>query len=414
PALAGTRTDPSDALRARSDAAGRVGARWRGVLVSAEMALAVVLVAGAGLMVKTLWRLGHVDPGFQAEHALTFRLQPTGKSTQQLREYFKSVVEEVRALPGVQTVGGIHHLPMSGYNWWADIEVEGRPVSPGEAPVRGGWRIIEGDYMRTMGIRMISGRSFMATDVATTERVALINDVLARRLFPGEDALGRRFRAGNATRGEWVRVIGVVAGVRHQAVELEPDPEMYFPLGQVAMSFLNIVVRTTVDPLSIAEAARQKVRGLDPAVPIAGMRALTAVVSESSARQRLVLRLLAAFATIGLLLAAIGVYAVVAFGVTQRRHEIGVRSALGARRQQIVALILRQGLGHTLAGLAVGIPAAFALTRTMRGVVYGVSTADPLTYVIVAVVLLVAAVLASWIPARRAAALNPVAVLKGD
>jgi ABC-type antimicrobial peptide transport system permease subunit len=190
---------------------------------------------------------------------------------------------------------------------------------------------------------------------------------------------------------------------------------MYFPLAQVSMSFMNIVVRTvSADPLTLAEATRRTLRAIDPAVPIAGMRALSTVVAESSARQRLVLQLLAAFAAIGLLLAAIGVYGVVAFGVTQRRHEIGVRTALGARREAIISLVLRQGLRHALIGLAVGVPAAFALTRTMRSVVYQVSTADPLTYVAVVVVLLSAAVIASWLPARRAAALNPVTVLKGD
>jgi putative ABC transport system permease protein len=189
---------------------------------------------------------------------------------------------------------------------------------------------------------------------------------------------------------------------------------MYFPLAQVGMGFLNVVVRTTLDPAAVAEPARRLVQAIDPTVALSDMRALGSVVRQSTARQRLVLQLLATFAGVGLLLAAIGVYGVVAFGVTQRRHEIGIRTALGARRQSIVAMVLQNGLRHTAIGLGVGIPAAFALTRTMKTVVYDLSTFDPLTYVAVTAILLAAAVLASWIPARRAAALDPVKVLKGD
>jgi predicted permease len=416
PALTSTRTSPSDALRAtRGDTAGRLGLRWRGALVSAEIALALVLVVGAGLMVKTLWRLSQVDPGFDADRALTFRIQPTGSRTAaQRNQYFNRVLEEVAAIPGVERVGAIHHLPMSGYNWWADIDVEGRPLAAGEAPPRAGWRIIVGDYMRAMGIPLLSGRALATTDNAENERVVLINDVFARSVFPNEDPIGRRIRAGNATRGEYVRIIGVTGSVRHQALEQAPSAEMYFPLAQVGMGFLNVVVRTTLDPAAVAEPARRLVQAIDPTVALSDMRALGSVVRQSTARQRLVLQLLATFAGVGLLLAAIGVYGVVAFGVTQRRHEIGIRTALGARRQSIVAMVLQNGLRHTAIGLGVGIPAAFALTRTMKTVVYDLSTFDPLTYVAVTAILLAAAVLASWIPARRAAALDPVKVLKGD
>ncbi|HEY7568157.1 MAG TPA: FtsX-like permease family protein, partial [Gemmatimonadaceae bacterium] len=414
PALTATRTSPSEALRAtRGDASMRSGVRLRGAIVSGEIALALVLVVGAGLMVKTLWRLSSVDPGFQSARVLTFRLQPSApRSSGEAYQYFTRVLDEVAALPGVQSTGGIHHLPMSGYNWWADIDVEGRPLAAGESPTRAGWRIIAGDYLRTMGIPLISGRAFSARDDGNNERVMLINDVLAKRLFAGEDPIGRRLRAGNATRGHWVRIIGVTRGVRHQALEQSPDPEMYFPLAQVGMSFLNIVMRTTLDPLALAEPTRRAVRALDASVPIADMRALSTVVQESTARQRLVLRLLAAFAGVGLLLAVIGVYGVVAFGVTQRRHEIGIRTALGARRQSIIGMVLRHGLKHALIGLAVGVPAAIALARTMRGVVYDLSTSDPLTYVAVVLILLMAVGLASWIPARRAASVDPVSVLK--
>ena len=416
PALVSTRANPADALRVtRGELSGRLGAKWRGALVSAEVALALVLVAGAGLMVKTLWRLSSVDPGFKTERVLTFGLQPTARaSSGDSYQYFTRVLEEVAALPGVQSVGGIHHLPMSGYNWWANIDVEGRPLPTGAAPPRAGWRIIAGDYLRTMGISLVAGRAFAASDGPESERVMLINDVLAKRLFPGENPLGKRIRAGNATRNNWVRIVGVTGNVRHQGLELEPDAELYLPLSQVGMSFLNVVMRTTLEPLSLAGPARRAVRALDATVPISDMRALGSVVQQSSARQRLVLRLLATFAIVGLLLAAIGVYGVVAFGVAQRRHEIGIRVALGARRRTIIGMVLSHGLRYTAIGLAVGLPATYALAKTMRGVVYGVSTSDPTTYAAVIVVLLSATALASWIPARRAAAQDPVSALKGD
>jgi putative ABC transport system permease protein len=416
PALASTRANPSEALRAtRGDASMRSGLRLRGALVSAEIALALVLVVGAGLMVKTLWRLSSVDPGFQAARVLTFRLQPSApRSSAEIYQYFTRVLNEVTALPGVQSAGGIQQLPMSGYNWWADIDVEGKPRAAGESPTRAGWRIIVGDYLSTMGIPLLSGRAFTTNDNAGTERVMLINEVLARKLFPGEDPIGHRLRAGNATRGQWVRIVGVTRGVRHEALEQAPDPEMYFPMAQLTISFMNIVMRTTQEPLTLAQATRRAVRTLDASVPIADMRALSTVVQESTARQRLVLRLLAAFAGVGLLLAVIGVYGVVAFGVTQRRHEIGIRTALGARRQSIIGMVLRHGLKHALIGLAVGVPAAIALARTMRGVVYDLSTSDPMTYVAVVLILLVAVGIASWIPARRAAAVDPASVLKNN
>jgi predicted permease len=415
PTLAATRADPNDALRAgrSGDVAGRTGNRWRGALVSTEIALALVLVIGAGLMVKTLWRLSNVNPGFQAERALAFRLQPAGRrSSAELQQYFARVLEETRAIPGVVTAGGIHHLPMSGFNWWANVEIEGRPVATGEALPRAGWRIIAGDYLRAMGVPLVAGRVFEQRDDAEGERVALINDMLAQRLFPGESPLGRRIRAGNATRGEWVRIVGVTGNVRHQSVVRPPDPEMYFPITQVGMSFLTIVARTSIEPLALADPARRAVRAIDATVPISELRALQSVVWESTVRQRLVLRLLVVFAGVGLVLGAVGIYGVVAFGVTQRTHEIGVRIALGARRRTIVGMVISDGLRHAVAGLGVGALAAFWLTRAMRGVVYDVSTTDPLTYVAVAAIVLAVSIAASWIPARRAARVDPLTAMR--
>jgi putative ABC transport system permease protein len=419
PALAATRSDPQDALRAgrSGDGAGQAGGRLRGALVATEIAMALVLVIGAGLMLKTLWRLSQVDPGFQPDRAFAFRLQPTGdrlKSGAQTRQYFDQVFAGLRALPGVASVGGIHHLPMSGFNWWADIDVEGRPLAAGEPAPRAAWRIVAGDYMRAMGIPLVAGRGFDTRDDTTSERVALINDVFARRLFPGENPIGRRLNAGNATRREWVRIVGVTGNVRQQSLDLAPDAEMYLPLGQVSMPFLNIVVRASGDPMSLAQAARRVVRQIDPTVPIADLRALDAVVRDSTSRQRLVLQLLVLFAALGLTLGAIGVYGVVAYTVTQRTREIGLRMALGARRESVVRLVLGHGLWYETIGLAVGIVAAVAATRAMRSIVFDVSPTDPATYSVVAVFVLLVAALAGWIPARRAARVDPMVAMRGE
>jgi predicted permease len=419
PALATVRTDPQVALGSTrgGDAIGRGGVRLRGTLVAIEVALALVLVIGAGLMLRTLTRLSQVDPGFRADRAVAFQLQPTAgrlKPGAQTTEYFDRVMDLVRGLPGVTAVGGIHHMPMSGFNWWADIDVEGRPLGAGVTPPRAGWRIITGDYLRAMGIALVAGRAFEAGDDARKERVVLINEMLAKRLFPQESPLGRRISAGNATRGAYARIVGVISNVRHQGIDLEPVGELYLPLSQVSMSFLTIVARTSADPRVLARSAVAAVRGLDPAVPISNVRTLEDVVRAASAPRRLVLQLLTAFAALGLALGAIGVYGVASYTVTQRTQEIGVRMALGAQGRSIVSMVLRHDLRYAGIGLIVGTVGAIGLTRAMRGVVYGVSTTDPVTYVGVALLVLGVSVLATAWPAWRAAHMDPVVAMRRE
>lgn len=419
PALVATREDPQDALRSGrgSDAAGRSGQRWRGAFVATEIALALVLVIGAGLMLRTLGRLSDVDPGFRPDGGVIFRLQPTGgrlTTAAATQQYFNQVLERVGALPGVTAAGAIHHLPMSGYSWQTPIGIAGRPLAVGEAPPRAGMRIVVGDYLRAMGIPLVAGRTFSASDEATTERVVLVNEVLAGRLFPGEDAIGRRISGGSVPAGEFARIVGVIGNVRHQSLDLAPAPEVYFPLSQFNMPFLTIVVRTTADPRALLGPVRRVVRELDATVPITDLGTLEGAVRGSLAQRRLVLQLLSAFAVIGLVLGAIGVYGVVAYAVSRRTQEIGVRVALGAPRRAIVAMVVRHGLSYVLAGLAAGLLASFALAGTLRGLLYEVSTADPATYVSVALAVLAVALLASWLPARRAARVDPAVAMRSE
>jgi putative ABC transport system permease protein len=416
PAVAATRADPQGALGSvRASAGTRGSGRLRGALVSVEVALALVLVTGAALMVTTLWRLSRVDPGFQPERVLSFRLQPTARMTgAQLPGYFDRMIDQVRALPGVTAAGGIHHLPMSGYNWWANIEVEGRPLRAGEVAPRAGWRIIAGDYLRAMGIRLVAGRTFEARDDAGAERVVLINDVLARQLFPGLDPVGRRIQGGNATRNAWSRIVGVVTGVRHESLDQAPAGELYLPFAQAPVSFITVVARASTDPGALGLAAERVIRRGDATVAIAERRALGDVVAGSNARRRVVLRLLLAFAGVGLVLGMVGIYGIVSYAAAQRTREIGVRIALGAGHRSIVSMVVAHGLRYTAIGLAAGMVAALWLTRGMRGVVYGVSTSDPAIYAIVVGVMVAVSLLASWVPARRAARIDPIVAMRSD
>ena len=416
PAIAATRVDPQGALGSvRGSVGARGGSRVRGALVSVEVALALVLVTGAALMVKTLWRLSQVDPGFQAERVLSIRLQPTVSLTgAQLPQYFDRLVDEVRALPGVTAAGGIHHLPMSGYNWWADIDVEGRPTAVAGTAPRAGWRVVTGDYLRTMGIPLVAGRAFDTRDVAGVERVVLVNDVLAKTLFPGADPVGRRIRAGNATRNEWSRIVGVVAGVRHIALDQPPVGEIYLPFAQAPMSFLTVVARTNGNPAVLAAAAERVIRRADATVVISGRSTLDDVIAGSNARRRVVLQLLLAFAGVGLVLGMVGVYGVVAYAAAQRTREIGVRIALGAANRSIVSMVVGHGVRYAIIGLAAGLVVAVGLTRFMRGVVYDVSPNDPLIYAVVGGIVLAVSFVASWLPARRAARVDPIIAMRSE
>jgi putative ABC transport system permease protein len=321
-------------------------------------------------------------------------------------------------MPGVSAVGAIHHHQLGGASWYADGEVDGRPEAPGAALPRAGWRIIDGDYFRAMRIPVIAGRAFDTRDRLGAEGVVIINQALARRVWPGENPIGRRMRAGNATRAagsktpDWVTVVGVVGDVRHDAPEQPPVPELYRPVAQKSAGAMTIVARTTGDPSRTLALVRDVVRSVDTDVPISELRTLDDIVSGSVARPRLVLWLLGVFAAIGLVLGGVGVYGVVAYTVSRRTQEIGIRVALGAGAGRIGRMVVGQGLRYGIAGVAIGTLAALGVTRAMRGMVFEVTTTDPLTYAAVGGFILLVVGLASWIPARRAGRVQPVVALR--
>jgi len=419
PAFLASRADAREALRGARGVAGRAGGeRARGTLVVAEVALTLVLVLGAGLMMRTLWSLSHVDAGFRASGVLTLRVQPSGEryDTNEARvQYVKTLLERLGALPGVQSTGMIHHLPLAGYAWYANVDLEGRVRAPGESPLRSGWRVIEGDYFKTMGIPLVRGRAFSTSDTRATTPVVIVNEAFARAAWPGEDPIGKRFTAGNATRGSAAAtVVGVVGDVRHISLDTRPEPELYRPFAQSPMGAVALVVRTTGDPLAVAGLARQAITAVDANVPISDVRSMEQVMSESVARPRLVMSLLLVFAGIGLVLGAVGVYGVIAYAVGERRREIGVRLALGADPGRVAASVLAHGVRYAALGVAIGLAGSLGLTRLMRTLVFGVSPTDPATFVALSALLMIVAGLASYLPAREAAQTDPMTAMRAE
>jgi predicted permease len=417
PAFLASRASADDALRGTRGVAGRAGGeRARGTLVIAEVALTLVLVIGAGLMMRTLWSLSHVNAGFRPDGVLTLRVQPSGSrynSGAKQNAYVNTLLDRLSALPGVQSTGVIHHLPLGGYAWYANIDIEGRVRAPGEAPMRSGWRVIAGDYFRTMGIPLLRGRAFTPGDTRETTPVVIVNDAFARAAWPGEDPIGKRFLAGNATRvGGAVTVIGVVGGVRHVSLDTDPGPELYRPNAQTPMGAMTLTIRARGNPLALAGVARETIHAVDADVPISDVRSVQDVMARSAARPRLIMSLLLLFAGVGVVLGAVGVYGVIAYAVNERRREIGVRIALGAEPGRVAGAVVARGVGYAVAGVAIGLVGALAVTRVMRTLLFGVSTTDPPTFIALSAFLIAVAALASWLPARQAARTDPMVALR--
>jgi predicted permease len=348
---------------------------------------------------------------------LSLRLQPTtdphaapGSTT----AYFVEVIDRLAEIPGVRAVGASQHLPLTGFNWRGDLEIEGRPIPPGATPPSVTWRSIEGEYFRAMDIPLLGGRAFGDGDRRDAPAVVIVNEAMARRWWPNESPIGRRINVDSGTQDEWATIVGIVGSVRFAGLHSEPGDEIYRPLAQQSMGAMSIVLRTSGDPLAVAAPARRVVHALDPDVPISDVRALQQLVTSSVARPRIVMTLLLAFAGVGLALGAIGIYGVVAYSVGQRTREIGVRVALGAHHGAIVRMVIAEGLRFSLAGVALGIVGALAATRVMRSLVFEVSTTDPTTYAVLASLLVCIAGLASWLPARRAAKVDPMVALRAE
>jgi predicted permease len=418
PALQASKVDLNEALKdgGRSASAGAGRHRLRALLVVAEVALSLVLLVGAGLMIRSFMRLQHVNPGLNPENVLTMTVPlPRAKYREPARQaaFFQRLLERVRALPGVEAAGAASNLPLSGSLWGRSLTVEGRPVlSVGDAPVIN-YCVVTPEYFRSMGIPMLTGRDVSDGDTNDSPKVTVIDERLAREYWPDESPLGKRVRYGPPESNEpWFTIIGVVGEVRHQRLDLQTRKTVYVPYQQVADPRMTLTVHTTAAPAALADAVRAQVKELDADQPITDVRTMEEVVSRSVWQPRLYTILFGVFAAVALVLASVGIYGVMSYAVSQRTHEIGIRMALGAQAADVLKMVLGQGLMLALIGVAVGTAAAFALTRLMAALLYDVSATDPATFGTIALLLMGVASMACYVPARRAMKVDPMIALR--
>jgi putative ABC transport system permease protein len=420
PALQASRSDVNESLKegARGASAGLGRNRFRSLLVIAEVALALMLLIGAGLLMRSFQRLQQVDPGFDAKNVLAMEIvlpfvAPSNYTKpEQQAEFFHQAVERTSALPGVQAAALVSSLPLSGAFESTDLVIEGQPPPPdGEGP-QADYTMVSADYFRAMSIPLMKGRAFTERDRKDSPQVLIVNDALAHRYWPGEDVIGKRLTIGfEKTPRE---IVGIVGDVKQTSLDAETPLAVYLPYQQFPYPGMTMVVRTSTDTSSITAAVRREVQTIDRNVPVSNIRSMEQVISTSVSQRRFSMTLLGIFALVALLLSAVGIYGVMAYSVSERLHEIGIRIALGARSRDILKMVLGQGMILTLIGIAVGLIGALALTRLMSSLIYGVTATDPLTFAGVALTLGIVALLACYIPARRATRVDPMEALRDE
>jgi putative ABC transport system permease protein len=425
PAVNATRLDMQSMLREGGrGVAGGVRQGARRTLVISEVAIALVLLVGAGLMTRSFVRLLSVDPGYRVDHVLTvpISLPPSRyEETDRVITFYRELTRRVATLPGVSSVGGVAGVPLVAERGDLGIEIEGRPVAPGETRRRADWQVVTPGYFKAIGMRLLRGRAIEETDLETTPGVVVINEALVRKYWPNDDPIGKRFKLGGKAGPGMVTIVGVVADVRQASLAATPVGEMYlahtqfrFWGGGAVMRSLNLVLRTTGEPAALTRAVRSEVAALDAQLPLGQFRTMEDVRGESVSQPRFLMFLFSTFSMVALAIAVIGIYGVIAYGVAQRRKEIGIRVALGARPSSVAGMVVRQGMGLAGIGIVAGLVLAFGLTRFLSSFLFAVTPTDPVTMAFVAATLAVAALAASYVPARRATKTNPVEVLRGD
>src|ERR1051325_1022239 len=418
PALQFSRTDLQEFLKegGRSASAGMARHSLRHLLVVSEVAIAVMLLVGAGLLVRSFVRLLQVDPGFTTSKALTLEVHVWGRArtAEQRAAFFEQSLDRIAALPGVEAAGAVSALPFhtNPIDIKSEFSIEGRAApAPGQEPIAYA-TVATFDYFRTMGIPLRRGRLFTRFDNKEAAPVVLIGETMAQRFWPGEDPVGKkislRFMGQQTTR----EIVGVIGDVRHTGLDSDPRPELFLPHLQEPYGSMTYVVRTSVDPQALLPAVKKEIWTVNKSQPFSSIATMEQLVSRSLAERRFSLLFLTTFAAIALALAGVGIYGLISFNTSQRTHEIGVRMALGADRRDIFKLVVGQGMALTLAGVALGLAAAFALTRYLSSLLYGVSATDPLTFAGVAALLTLVALAACYIPARRAMKVDPMEALR--
>ncbi len=416
PAWQATRADLHETLKE----GGRTGASltrgWlRSAFVVLETALALMLLIGAGLLMRSFWRLQQVNPGFAPQNLLTLSvaLPDRYREPHQRASFYQQALEEIRRLPGVQSAGAVSVLPLSGTNSSGSFRIEGREVPSNQSPPHGDrWSATAG-YFETMKIPLVRGRFFSERDAADAPGVTIIDETMARKYWPNEDPLGKRISfEGPPDNRRWREIVGIIGHVKHKDLEGESRVQYYIPHLQRSQGSMFLAVRTSGTPTEQAPAVRNVIKNLDKDLPVFRVMAVEQLVADSMTLRRFTLTLLGIFAVIALVLATVGLYGVLSYSVTQRSHEIGVRMALGARAADVLKLIVKQGMLLTGVGVLIGLVGAFALTRLMANLLFGVKASDPLTYVVIALLLATVALLACWLPARRATKVDPMIALR--
>jgi putative ABC transport system permease protein len=418
PALHSSKTELTESLKegARGSGEGARRNRVRGVLVVSELAIAVVLLVGAGLLIQSLWRLRQVSPGFDSQNLLTFvvGIPEVKYPTEKQAQFYNDLVARVKSLPGVRSAGAVIPLPLSGDLIRISFETEGRPVAKGDQPSADFFAIGDG-YFKTLGVSILKGRDFNERDNKQAPAVIIVNQAFARKFFPDEDPIGKRIKPGISTdtnEPAMREIVGVVSDVRNRNLSSELRQGYFVPAAQIPFNQMTMVIRTTNDPHSLITAVQNEVHSMDKELPVFNVKTMDEYIATTVAAPRFNTTLLVIFAAVALILTIVGLYGVMSYAVAQRTNEIGIRMALGAQTSDVLRLIVSQGFKLVLLGLAIGLAGAFALTRVISSLLFGVTTKDPLTFAAVAVLLAFVALLACYIPARRATRLDPLRALR--
>jgi putative ABC transport system permease protein len=421
PALLAGKSDVQRSLKeseARATAS-RMSLTLRHLLIGGQMALAVLLLFGAGLLIRSFVNVIQLDPGFRPSQVLIGYINlPEARYADGSKwvAFFQQALRGINSLPGVKNVAVGNSVPLTGINDQGSFRIEGRPEPPvGEDGPHANRPRVSMDYFNAVGIQLMKGRLFNEHDLSDSPYVAVISDLAARTYWPSESAIGKRVSVDSVNgKPQWRQVVGIVRGTRHFGLEAPPKPEIYLPYTQAPSPFMTLVVRTQGDPSGLVPAIRREIAAIDPQEAGFAFQTMEELMATSESRRRFQVILLTAFAALATFLAAIGIYGVMSYTVAQRTGEIGLRMALGAHPREVVQMILKQGISVTSIGIIIGIGGSIALSRAFTGLLFGVSPLDPLTFAGVIVILLLTAVLSAYLPSRRAAAIDPLIALREE